>query len=56
MAAAVPQGPPPQEIARMTRTALATSLLGEAATYTMAAAYFGGFIIAIEFALSRLVY
>lgn len=40
----------------MTRIALVASLLGETAIYATAAAYFGGFILAIEFALSRLVY
>jgi hypothetical protein len=47
---------PPQEIDTMTRTPLATNLLGEAATYALATAYFGGFVSAIEAALSRLVY
>jgi hypothetical protein len=40
----------------MTRTHIATSLLGEVATYALATAYFGGFVVAIEAALSRLVY
>jgi hypothetical protein len=40
----------------MTRTHAATSLLGEAATYALATAFFGGFVIAVEAALSRLVY
>jgi hypothetical protein len=47
---------PPQEIDTMTRTDTATNLLGEAATFALATAYFGGFVIAIEAALSRLVY
>ena len=41
----------------MTRTDTATNLLGEAAiSFALATAYFGGFVIAIEATLSRLVY
>jgi hypothetical protein len=40
----------------MTRTDTATSVLGDAASHALAAACFGGFVIAIEAALSRLVY
>ena len=40
----------------MTRTDTATDLLNEAGTYALATAFFGGFVIFIEAALSRLVY
>ena len=40
----------------MTRTDTVAGLLGEAATYALATAYFGGFVIAIEAALGRLIY
>ena len=40
----------------MSTTYLTTSRLGEAVGFALAAAYFGGFVIAIEAALSRLVY
>jgi hypothetical protein len=39
----------------MTRTHAATRLLGDAATYAMTTACFGGLVIAVEAALSRLV-
>jgi hypothetical protein len=52
-----PKGRSPyQEIDTMTRMDTATSLLDEAATYALATAFFGGFVILIEAALSRLVY
>jgi hypothetical protein len=35
---------------------LASDRLGEAATYAAAAAYFGAFVLALEAALSKLVY
>lgn len=38
----------------MTRTA--TAQPGEAATFAVAAAYFTGFVLAVEMALSKLVY
>jgi hypothetical protein len=45
---------PQQETRIMTRTA--TAQLGDAATFAAAAAYFTGFLLAIEMALSKLIY
>lgn len=35
---------------------IGTAQLGEAATYALAAAYFTGFVVAVEVALGRLIY
>jgi hypothetical protein len=40
----------------MLHNLIASDRLGEAAAYALAAAYFGAFILALEAALSKLVY
>lgn len=37
-------------------TRIATAQLGDAATFAVAAAYFTGFVLAVEMALSKLIY
>lgn len=40
----------------MFHNVIASDRLGDAATYAVAAAYLGGFVLALEAALSKLVY
>ncbi|MDB5965194.1 MAG: hypothetical protein JWQ72_1694, partial [Polaromonas sp.] len=47
--------PSPQQETR-TMTRIGTAQLGEAATYALAAAYFTSFVVAVEVALSKLIY